>query len=174
MRKGTKMTLAQCKKISDGRKGIPAYNKGLLRSGMGEKFCEACGENFKCDTRIGDKRWRRQKFCSKSCALKGNMRTLGKNLGKNNAAWKGGICPVNAAIRSSFEMTQWRKHIFERDNYTCQKCFKRGGRLVAHHVKSFRNFPLLRFEITNGQTLCEDCHRETDNYSGRVLYEILS
>jgi len=53
----------------------------------------------------------------------------------------------------------WRNAIFERDNYTCRDCGKRGGEINAHHLKSFKKFPKLRYEIDNGITLCKQCHK---------------
>lgn len=70
--------------------------------------------------------------------------------------------------RNSLGYKEWRKDVFERDNYTCQKCGKEGnGDLNAHHIKSFANFPDERFNIENGITLCINCHKETDNYAGK-------
>ena len=53
-----------------------------------------------------------------------------------------------------------RVKCFERDNHTCQICNNRGGYLNAHHIKSYKKFPLLRLDIRNLITLCWDCHKK--------------
>jgi len=53
----------------------------------------------------------------------------------------------------------WRKKIFERDDYMCQTCGERGGELEADHIKMWTLYPNLRYEINNGQTLCKKCHQ---------------
>lgn len=58
------------------------------------------------------------------------------------------------------EYTEWRKSVFERDGYTCRKCGRRGARLNAHHIKPYAKYKGLRYELSNGITLCEKCHRE--------------
>jgi len=94
------------------------------------------------------------------------------------------------AIRCFSEYKKWRFEVFKRDNYTCQECKKNGCYLEAHHKKSFAEIlseflkiydqfspiedkeTLIRlamkykdfWNIDNGQTLCEDCHKLTDNY----------
>lgn len=60
---------------------------------------------------------------------------------------------------SQYAYRQWRRAVYERDDYTCQHCGKRGGRLNAHHIKAWATHPELRYEISNGLTLCVDCHR---------------
>ena len=94
--------------------------------------------------------------------------------GNKSRFWKGGITEVNSNIRGSVEMKLWREAVFKRDNYTCQHCGLRSGQgvkvyLQADHIKPFAYFPELRFELTNGRSLCIDCHKKTDTYMGRAL-----
>ncbi len=78
--------------------------------------------------------------------------------------WRGGISKINTNIRNSLEYAIWRRSIFERDNYICIWCGKRGGTLHADHIKPFALYPELRFAIDNGRTLCIECHKKTDTY----------
>jgi 5-methylcytosine-specific restriction endonuclease McrA len=89
--------------------------------------------------------------------------------GPANASWRGGVTPLNKKIRGSARYAAWRRQVFERDNYTCQFCEKRGGRLHADHIKPFSTFPELRFDVSNGRTLCAPCHRTTPTWGSRAL-----
>lgn len=84
--------------------------------------------------------------------------------GQLNPNWKGGISPINKRIRRSTKFFQWRKTVFTRDNYTCQKCGQKGGELHPDHIKQFAYFPKLRFELSNGTTLCKRCHMKTETW----------
>jgi len=84
--------------------------------------------------------------------------------GKTHWCWKGGITPINDKIRRSKVYKGWRTACFKRDNWTCNNCNKIGGKLHAHHIKSFAKYPKLRFEIRNGVTVCENCHKLTKSY----------
>jgi len=83
-----------------------------------------------------------------------------KFLGDKNPAWKGGITSKNGKIYNSPEYKDWRKYIFERDDYTCALCKSRGKKIEAHHIKEFSTYEKLRFDVNNGITLCLKCHRE--------------
>lgn len=74
------------------------------------------------------------------------------------------ITPINSRIRQSVYYKEWRSRCFVRDNFTCQNCKRVGGDLEVHHIKSFRSFPLLRFDVNNGITLCKICHSKIDEH----------
>ena len=139
------------------------------------KKCIACGEEF--ESHICKKR----KYCSYDCYSKtglvkarlgnksrtGNQDSIETRIRKSEAQkgnkshyWRGGITLKNAEIRNSIELRLWREAVFARDNWTCQDCNKRGSiDLNAHHIKSFAEYPSLRTSISNGITLCEECHK---------------
>ncbi len=71
-------------------------------------------------------------------------------------------------LRKTKEYKSWREKVFERDNYTCQFCGQKGGKLNADHIKPFAYFPELRFDVDNGRTLCKECHKLTDTYGWRA------
>ena len=88
--------------------------------------------------------------------------------GKNNPRWKGGISRTYREKYYSKKFKKWRLKVFIRDNYTCRNCQKVGGRLTAHHIKSWAKYPKLRFVVSNGITLCEKCHSKTDNFKRKL------
>ena len=97
-----------------------------------------------------------------------------KLTGKNAHPWRGGITPLRKRIRNCVKYKEWRKGVMERDNYTCQKCFERGGwKEVDHYPVTFAKI-LEAYKIdslekalncdklwdtNNGRTLCRKCHR---------------
>jgi len=88
--------------------------------------------------------------------------------GSNNPNWRGGTSGKRQIEMSKFKYKDWRKDIFEKDNYTCQCCGDQsGGNLNAHHIKSYCDNPELRTEINNGITFCQDCHNDFHHQYGR-------
>jgi len=133
----------------------------------------------------------RKKYCSKQCLYKGDsytktfqkghkdfvpmgsrghtqetkdkirktLRDKNKNRVKNLIKTK--ERDYKKKIRMSFQWEEWRKSIFERDDYTCQECKIRGGKLEPHHIIPIRSDMSKLFELTNGITLCRQCHMKT-------------
>lgn len=120
--------------------------------------------------------------------LKGSLSELCKQnisksvpKGSQHSNWKGGIYPLNEAIRKLLKYRQWRSDVFTRDNFTCQICGLRGTKIEADHFpKRFsviiqeNNISSLDealnceelWNLNNGRVLCVACHRPTTGRSG--------
>ena len=101
------------------------------------------------------------------------------NLRGHYPNWRGGRSRGYKMGYCSPQYKEWRKKVFERDNYTCQECGVQSGNgkaayLTAHHIKSYAKYPNLRFEISNGVTLCEACHCQIDGYRARFMNKRLN
>lgn len=84
--------------------------------------------------------------------------------GENHWRWTGADKYKERRIRNCWEYKKWRKAVFERDNYTCVACGKRGCYLQADHIMPFAFYEELRFSIDNGRTLCLECHKNTETF----------
>ena len=143
--------------------------------------CEVCGQTFKgakynanrfCSRKCYDKfhaiknRFRKCLRCGKEFEAKQSKRKYccwecfaemlhEKQQGANHPSWKGDAADRTKRWCSDYK--HWRQNVLERDNYQCIECGS-SEKLNAHHLKSWKNNPDLRFDITNGITLCEKCH----------------
>lgn len=95
--------------------------------------------------------------------------------------WQGGKTALGQLIRSSANYDEWRVTIFKRDDYTCQICGERGGRLQVDHIERFAQI-LVRnnihsledaiaclelWDINNGRVLCVPCHAKTPTFCNK-------
>ena len=86
--------------------------------------------------------------------------------GENHWNWKGGVTAIRQ--KRDHKHGQWRIAVFERDDYRCLDCGERGIYLEANHIYSWKEYPRLRYELDNGETLCRACHRVKTNSQMRV------
>ncbi len=149
MKKGSHCSPELKEKLSKLKEGYIPWNKGLKNPQP------LNSSNFK----KGQKAWNKGK---ESYWCKGEL----------NPNWKGGITPLNHAIRTSLQYSTWRGSIFERDSFTCEICKRVGGDLEAHHIKEFylilKEYNITSYEeamdysflwdTDNGITLCKECH----------------
>lgn len=157
---GLKRNLSWRKKLGVSRAGKPPWNKGKGRILF---LCEVCGKE------VFDKPYRKSRTCSKICKDK----LLKIYRGEAHWNFKGEASGTRQRRRSWSEYREWRSLIMARDNYTCTKCDRRGGRLTAHHLQSWSKFPELRFSVENGAALCWKCHWQYHRKFGHKTFSPL-
>lgn len=178
--KGKKLSTEHIKKLSESHKGqipinikqIAGWFKGKKRPPFSKEWLSNMskankGKRPKNPFKKGHIPWNKgKKFLQIS--------------GENNPNWKGGKDKILLA-RSQIEYFIWRKMVFERDNYTCQKCKdNKGHNLNAHHIENFSTNIEKRYAVSNGITLCNKCHNKfhllykTKNNNQKQLDEFLN
>lgn len=141
-----------------------------------KKTCVICGSEFD----VIPARQFSKHTCSKEChivwlkkrivSLKTRIKISQSHLKEKAYNWKGDNTTriERKTLMSRMDYRIWRLSIFNRDNFTCQECGKRGIHLQAHHIKPWSIYPNLRYDINNGITLCKECHKKTDSYCGKI------
>lgn len=144
--------------------------------------CKHCDEEFLvCAGRVSD-------YCSRSCTA--SATTIGRHHSKETKAklrechtgdkncMHGRKGPLSATYkpektdeereigRNYNAYYEWRKKVYERDDYTCMSCGNRGVPLNAHHVESYADNVELRTSLFNGITLCKTCHKNFHHQYG--------
>jgi len=158
-----------------------------------EKYCsKKCwatrgGDRPRCKTcGVEIPKWRI--YCSIECRNKGSIGSKRSEETKRKMseakkgfvpknAWKSGPAhfrwnpnreEVNPRWRAEYQ--QWRKAVFERDNYTCVLCgaTKEDGVILdADHIVQFSKCKDSRFEIDNGRVLCRSCHMKQPTWGNK-------
>jgi len=147
--------------------------RSLRKISVPTRFCETCFSAIARGTRINTtryapKRYRTMRFCSLECKnawMKESFR------GTKNPNYKHGLSGERERLRGSSEYRRWRKGVFERDNFICVFCAKKGGDLNADHIKPLSVYPELALNLDNGRTLCVPCHKMTYSYGNTKMKE---
>lgn len=172
-------------------------SKGIFISNKKAKAKSKCNT---CGKTIYDYKYRKRKYCNKTCAYKsfeirykginnhfygskhteetkqkiieyntGRKRTpesiekfVKKISGKKHYKWIKDRTKISSRDRNNKSKT-WAKQIKKKYNYICCICHKKGGELNSHHIKSWKEYPDVRYNLDNGITLCTDCHRWVHN-----------
>lgn len=133
--------------------------------------CVVCGAKFY----VNPHRVAKARACSRACNLihrrsepfREAMRQ--RRLGEKSFFWRGGRTSKNKLDRESSVGKWWSRAVKERDDYTCQQCGKRGGELHADHIVPMAIAPAdVKWDLSNGRTLCVACHRQTPTFGGRT------
>lgn len=158
----SKTTPKKCRECLE----IKKYTINDIRQMLSENGCKLISETYITDTPISyiaicgqKKKIKFQKFmagqgryCNK-CA-----RPKGENHHNYNSSLTD---EERIESRDLFEVIKWRRDVFARDDYRCQKCYDdKGGNLNAHHINGYNIDVENRFNINNGITLCGKCHND--------------
>lgn len=90
--------------------------------------------------------------------------------------------PFYKSIREIFKYKEWRQAVFSRDGFVCRLCGNKKSYVEADHfptrfVDIVRNNNIQNiddaincaelWDVSNGRTLCQLCHRNTDTWGRR-------
>jgi len=96
---------------------------------------------------------------------------IGKISGENNWNYNPNLTDEerekNRTRLHGVSSINWRKKVYVKDDYTCYICGARGGKLNAHHIESYSTNKKLRFNISNGASLCVKCHKKFHKIYGK-------
>jgi len=82
-----------------------------------------------------------------------------KTRGENHYLWNAKLTKEERrSLRAIDGYDEWRKAVYERDNYICQSCEVKRKNLCAHHLNNYLEFQEERIKLENGITLCKKCH----------------
>ena len=133
-------------RVYDGIVDSDGYQKGKWKC-----ICD-CGEVKNCFA-YELKMKREGSFC-RLC------RDFSKFSGKYHPNWNPNLTDDERVNNRSWnlEYIDWRKSVFNRDNYTC--CVSGyTGQICAHHLVSWHINKDLRYVVSNGVTLLQSIHR---------------
>jgi len=171
----TKKNDERVRKSAENMKGISkseSHKEKLRQVNLGKKYSKETNQKKACP---GEK--------NGNFGKRGVETTQFGKFNEESPNWKGGKSSIYALIRYSSKYSEWRRAIFDRDNFTCQHCHKKSeGDIEAHHINILREYNITNTEqayncpelwfLENGITLCINCHKETDNYGNKKLKQV--
>lgn len=160
---GKKLTEEHKKKMRDAwdydkhiteswRKKQSEVNKGKPVTPIGSKWSEKQRQNIMTA---------REKWTPEFKAARAKRISVGQT-GEKNHQWMSDRMKLKQ--RPTPEQKAWRKKVLERDNNTCQECGLKSDKLDCHHIYSYKEYPELRWVVSNGLALCHECHMKTEDY----------
>lgn len=139
-----------------------------------EHNCDGCGKIIY----VIPHKLEKQKyiFCSNECYKK-NIGQYFK--GENNPLFNFNLTEEERKTKRKYtEYYEWRLKVYEKDNFACKCCGdNKGHNLIAHHILNYSEHKELRTEISNGITLCKQCHKkfhDTYGYTKNNLEQLIA
>ena len=153
------------KDITNNRYGKLIAIKRLDKKSNGYNWLCKCDCGNECVVRIGQLTTGKTKSCGclnrelSSKRMKGENHPMYGIRGENHHKWNPNLTDKERHDkRDTVENYHFRNSVFERDNYTCIVCGNK-GLLNAHHINNYHSDIDNRYNIDNGVTMCEKCHK---------------
>jgi hypothetical protein len=163
--RGQKLSEETKKKMSISRKGRISPTKGMTwkwKYLKPKNRCSKCGKELKDN---------RNKTCRKCIDYSNYKGKIPWNKGIKRPDFTGENHPrfikdrslliknIEKHERNNKEYYYWRYLVFKRDSKCCKinNCDCE-GKIIAHHILPWRDYPELRYNINNGITLCQFHH----------------
>jgi len=97
-----------------------------------------------------------------SSSLKGGTTSCGCKKfrrGIDSPNWKPNLNDIDRLDRRTDALyVEWSQAVMQRDDYTCVLCGERNCKHASHHLEGWTTNEALRYEVSNGITLCEEDH----------------
>lgn len=157
MRKGWKMP----PRTVEHRRNLGIANKGKKRT---QEFKDRVGDFFR--GRPSPRKGvpllaRRGKLHSEETKRHLSNYWKGKRKGQEHPRWvdNRNLLAKASEKRNDTSHHEWARNVKMRDKWKCKIENKNcSGRLEAHHILTWREFPELRYQLNNGITLCHAHH----------------
>lgn len=137
----------------------------MRKDEKGKTYCNKCANRI---YNYGDNSYWKGRKQSEEHKRKLSKVRKGKNKGKDNPRWNPNLKDEDRINRRIDEKSrEWTIKVKIKDNHVCQKCGKIGGKLESHHLNGFNWFKEGRYDINNGVTLCDICHKNFHHIYGK-------
>lgn len=146
-----------CSKVCQ-YKGFVPHNKG--------KRIWYYAECLECKNPFVFSHSQKRKFCSEFCYAKSHT-------GEKSYQWLTDRSKIKRQHeRNNPENKQWRMKVWQRDGFKCKIADSNcEGRIEAHHILGWSEYPELRYQINNGITLCHAHHPRKRAEEKRLVSE---
>lgn len=134
-------------------------SKRCIKKGI-TKICPQCNKNFyviPCFIRTGRGNYCSYKcFCEHPISEETREKQSISHKEDKSYTWRGGITPQIKVRVATLEWRTVKRYVLERDQQTCQRCFKQDIVLHVHHKIPYRISQ--NDSLDNLITLCLVCH----------------
>lgn len=134
--------------------GMTLLTKGIIQMKSGVDYICECG---------------REGYSIFDNILKGvrcEACTIARHSGENHPNYNPELTDEERARdRIDIITSRWSYKVRKRDSFSCQIC-SHNRNTVAHHIFSYGKYPKLRTDLSNGVTLCKDCHIDFHRHYG--------